>query len=85
MILDCFFCFINLFIMEEFEVLDLEDLRKDKGMKKTMKMLKSKLTQGYKVSIMIKKLFCFKLPPLQTKKNNFFSKTHHPIEIVIPY
>jgi hypothetical protein len=39
-----------------------------------MTSLSKKLTEGFKVSIMVRKLF--KLPIPSTKKNNLFSKNH---------
>lgn len=71
--------------MEEFEILDLEELSKEKGFKKAAQYLKAKLSKGFKVSVMIKKLYHISLPPLQQRKNEFFSKNHQPIEIVYHY
>ncbi|KAM3130017.1 hypothetical protein pb186bvf_017913 [Paramecium bursaria] len=65
--------------MEEFEILDLEELSKQQGMEKAIKFLDHKIKKGYKVSVMVKKLFNFHLPPLQTKKNEVFSKQAKPI------
>lgn len=68
--------------MEEFEILDLEELSKEKGFNKASLYLQNKLQKGYKVSVMVKKVYHISLPPLSSKKNDFFSKSHQPIEIV---
>lgn len=48
-------------------------------MDKAIKFLDHKIKKGYKVSVMVKKLFNFHLPPLQAKKNEVFSKQAKPI------
>jgi hypothetical protein len=63
---------------EELEVLDLQDLLEEHNSKDLEKMFTNKLHLGYKVSILIKRLFT-----IQIKKNQLFSKSHNPDNIVI--
>ncbi|CAD8105257.1 unnamed protein product [Paramecium sonneborni] len=69
--------------MEEFEVLDFQELQVEKqGLEQASKFLQKKIQNGFKVSIVIKKQHNFALPPLQQKKNDLFSKYHQPVDIV---